>query len=171
MLDRIRRLDWLAFENFIGEVFRRRGYEVELAGGPEADGGYDILLHRETETALVQCKHWLTWKVSVGRVRELVGAVSKVGASRGIFVTTGTFSEPAKRFAQDMPLELIDGTALVAIASGVDERSTVTSNESQACPKCGKPMRWRVARKGANAGKGFWGCSAFPHCWGRREAA
>ncbi len=32
------------------------------------------------------------------------------------------------------------------------------------CPKCGSPMVLRTAKQGANAGKQFWGCSAFPKC-------
>ena len=34
------------------------------------------------------------------------------------------------------------------------------------CPKCGRPMVRRTARRGANAGSEFWGCSEFPRCRG-----
>ena len=34
------------------------------------------------------------------------------------------------------------------------------------CPKCGRPMVSRTARRGANAGSEFWGCSEFPRCRG-----
>lgn len=38
------------------------------------------------------------------------------------------------------------------------------------CPRCARPMVWRVARKGVAAGKEFWGCSAYPAgCRGTRE--
>lgn len=36
------------------------------------------------------------------------------------------------------------------------------------CPKCGKPMIKRVAKKGINAGKEFWSCSSYPNCDGAR---
>jgi len=32
------------------------------------------------------------------------------------------------------------------------------------CPKCGKPMILRMARKGPGAGSEFWGCPNFPSC-------
>lgn len=32
------------------------------------------------------------------------------------------------------------------------------------CPKCGKPLVIRTARKGDNVGKQFYGCSSFPQC-------
>ena len=34
------------------------------------------------------------------------------------------------------------------------------------CPRCGKPLALRTARKGPNAGSQFWGCSAYPECKG-----
>jgi restriction system protein len=32
------------------------------------------------------------------------------------------------------------------------------------CPRCGKPMVVRKAKKGSNAGKEFWGCFGYPAC-------
>ena len=32
------------------------------------------------------------------------------------------------------------------------------------CPKCSSIMVQRLAKKGSNARKQFWGCSAFPKC-------
>ena len=32
------------------------------------------------------------------------------------------------------------------------------------CPKCGSAMVLRKAKRGANAGKEFWGCSGYPKC-------
>ncbi len=35
---------------------------------------------------------------------------------------------------------------------------------SKACPRCGSNMVVRQAKKNANAGQQFWGCSTFPKC-------
>lgn len=40
---------------------------------------------------------------------------------------------------------------------------------SPACPECGKPMGRRMAGKGPQAGRGFWGCSGYPACRGTAE--
>jgi four helix bundle suffix protein len=40
---------------------------------------------------------------------------------------------------------------------------------SPACPLCGKPMACRTARKGAQAGSQFWGCTGYPACRGTRR--
>ena len=37
------------------------------------------------------------------------------------------------------------------------------------CPKCGKPMLKRMAKKGINSGKEFWSCSGYPECNGTRS--
>ncbi|MCP5461877.1 MAG: topoisomerase DNA-binding C4 zinc finger domain-containing protein [bacterium] len=36
--------------------------------------------------------------------------------------------------------------------------------EHPICPRCGKSMVLRTARKGSNKGSQFWGCSNFPSC-------
>jgi len=38
------------------------------------------------------------------------------------------------------------------------------------CPKCGKAMALRTARKGPNAGKSFWSCTDYPECKGASPA-
>ena len=38
------------------------------------------------------------------------------------------------------------------------------------CPKCGKTLVLRTAKKGDNMGNQFWGCSGFPKCWYREDA-
>ncbi|MFN9434306.1 MAG: four helix bundle suffix domain-containing protein [Planctomycetota bacterium] len=34
------------------------------------------------------------------------------------------------------------------------------------CPECSKPLVLRTAKSGKNAGRQFWGCSAYPDCRG-----
>jgi predicted RNA-binding Zn-ribbon protein involved in translation (DUF1610 family) len=44
-----------------------------------------------------------------------------------------------------------------------------TSGNTPSCPNCGNSMVKRKAKKGANAGGYFWGCSSFPQCYGKRD--
>ncbi|MBT3290458.1 MAG: four helix bundle protein [Victivallales bacterium] len=44
-----------------------------------------------------------------------------------------------------------------------------TAGEGHKCPSCGGAMVRRTARKGARAGKQFWGCQAYPDCRGTRD--
>ncbi len=42
------------------------------------------------------------------------------------------------------------------------------SKPSVACPDCGGAMVHRSAKRGANAGSMFWGCTSYPRCKGTR---
>lgn len=49
-------------------------------------------------------------------------------------------------------------------------RASMESATEPTCPRCSKPMVRRVAKKGAAAGKDFWGCPAYSTgCRGTRE--
>lgn len=37
------------------------------------------------------------------------------------------------------------------------------------CPQCQSPMKLKTAKKGANRGNKFWGCSQYPRCYGTRD--
>jgi restriction system protein len=41
-----------------------------------------------------------------------------------------------------------------------------SQGRSPNCPKCGKPLVLRTARKGPRTGSQFWGCSGWPGCNG-----
>ena len=60
--------------------------------------------------------------------------------------------------------------AAARIAERQKQRSRpgATSPAAPACPRCGKPMALRTARKGAHTGSQFWGCSNYPECKGVR---
>ena len=178
-LETLKAMTWQDFELLVGEAYRRQGYAVEEKGGSGPDGGVDLILRRDGQTALVQCKRWKQAKVSAPTVRELRGAVARDRASRGIFVTCGQFTQDARAEAQGQPpLELVDGPALLALVKQgqgkpalAQERPVAVSNLPAAppiCPKCGEPMLKRTARSGANAGSEFWGCPSYPRCRGTR---
>jgi restriction system protein len=49
--------------------------------------------------------------------------------------------------------------------------SPVSSQKSPSCPVCSSAMQRREAKRGANAGNSFWGCSDYPRCKGTRTVA
>ena len=50
-------------------------------------------------------------------------------------------------------------------------KSRADPGAKRRCPKCGKAMVLRTARRGANAGEQFWGCSGYPKCRTTRNCA
>ncbi len=179
-LGTLREMSWQDFELLVGEAYRRQGYRVEETGGGGPDGGVDLILGRDRETALVQCKRWKQAKVRAPTMRELRGAVARDAATRGIFVTCGEFTAEAIAEAQGQPpIELVNGAALLELVRQAHGQ-TPTAQETPtpvpeapaappACPNCGKLMVKRTARSGANAGNKLWGCSTYPRCRGTRQ--
>lgn len=44
------------------------------------------------------------------------------------------------------------------------QSTPVQKETTKVCPRCGKNIVLRTAKKGANAGQQFYGCSNYPHC-------
>ena len=159
-------LSWGGFEEMLAAAFRKEGYVVTVTGEAGADGGVDLVLRRDGVVSLVQAKHW---RGNVGGkvVRELNGVRDHEKAARGIVVTSGDFTAEARAFASDLPIELIDGERLLKfIGSGRESAQQKRSQTERSCPTCRSPMVLRVARKGANPGSQFLGCSRYPTCHG-----
>ncbi len=118
-------MSWREFEILICECFQRIGFKVmPTAGG--ADGGIDIKLTMNGELYLIQCKQWRAYKVGVQPVREFYGVMAATGAVGGYFVTSGEFTEEAKKFADGLNLRLMDGRKLLKMFS--EQREGVLVN-------------------------------------------
>lgn len=187
-IDSIGDLSWTNFELLIGEAFRRQGYSVEERGGGGADGGVDLVLRKNGEKVLVQCKQWKSRQVGVSVVRELYGVMVHEKAAKAVVAISGEFTQEAKDFARGKPLELLNGPALYQLIARVQVSTTSqkaapnpsipekdlypvwkeTSGNPGPCPECGSEMVRRVAKRGMNAGNHFWGCSMYPRCAGTR---
>src|SRR5574340_65233 len=116
-------MTWWEFEMLVGEAFRRGGYSVIETGGSGADGGVDLVLRKDGEKYLVQCKQWKAYKVGVPVVRELYGVMAASGAAGGFVVTSGVFTREAKDFAEGRNIELVDGAELNEIIRRVQPQA------------------------------------------------
>ena len=169
-IDTVRDLTWDEFEKLMAHTFRENGYGVIENNKKGPDGGIDLVLKRNGETTLVQCKHWRTRKIGVSIVRELFGVVKAEKADRGIVVGTGKFTEPAMEFAKLNNLDIIDDSQLIDMLEKqlpkFSKKKTQSSNIDRTidCPRCDGKFVKRVAKKGNNPGREFLGCSNFPKC-------
>ncbi len=168
------KINWRDFEGLVAECFRQQGYRIVERGGDGPDGGVDLELYMGSDKYLVQCKQWKTYKVGVATVRELYGVMTAERAIGGFVVTSGAFTDDAKAFAEGRSIKLVDARKLHAMVGGklggvAVQRPAPVASEAPACPKCGSPMVKRVAKKGTQTGKEFWGCSNYPTCRGIRN--
>ncbi len=168
-IESIRSLPWRQFEELLAEAYRRKGYRVAENTSGGADGGIDLRLERNGNSYLVQCKQWKSIKVSVNIVREMYGVMTHEKADGVIIVTSGLFTEEAKTFASGKPIDLVEGHQLVQMIGSVQSKPAMRSEykfevDTKVCPKCGKALAVREARRGSNAGNKFWGCTGYPGC-------
>jgi restriction endonuclease Mrr len=124
-------LSGFEFEDVMEDVFRTLGYENVRQAKRTADEGRDILMEEVVDgtrqAVVVECKHTGT----VGRpvVQKLHSAIATFdfdGPKRGLVVTTGRFTNPAREYAARLrqngdphPIELLDGEGLRAVADEI----------------------------------------------------
>lgn len=173
-------ISWQQFEQLTGEAFRRQGFTVTETGGNGPDGGIDLILHKDREKYLVQCKQWRSLKVGVTVIREFFGVIAAEGAVGGFVVTSGAFTAEAKAFASGRNIRLVEGAELnrwITASRSTQSTSAVrTPTQTNpvsvqqvpvpSCPVCRSAMQKRTAKRGANVGNEFWGCSQYPKCRG-----
>lgn len=161
-------LQWLRgmspseFEVYVADLFRRLGYRTE-AVGKSHDGGIDVVAEKNGVKHYIQCKKYVTSKVPVGAVRDFYGALANhLAEGRGIFVTTNIFTTEAQQFAEDKPIEMVDGFGLVRLIKKADKNSPQEKEDrpmNAKCPKCGGDLLERQSKYGK-----FIGCSNYPRC-------
>lgn len=102
------------FQNLAAALLRALGYYTPFIAPKGKDGGVDVVAyHDPLGTSMprvkVQVKHYPSSTISVDVVRNLLGVLAKNGEV-GIVITSGTFTNDAKREARNShtPLRLID---------------------------------------------------------------
>ncbi|MBV9010685.1 MAG: restriction endonuclease [Pseudonocardiales bacterium] len=108
----------VAFEHLITNLFNRMGFEAYPTQRWK-DGGIDCIAYYKKEPVaggkyVIQAKCW-TRPVQVDAVRDLFGAMDHERANKGILVTTSRFAPACYKFADGKPLQLIDGSNLLAL--------------------------------------------------------
>jgi restriction system protein len=185
--DKMHSLSWAQFEDLVHQYFLERGYKVTATKeGP--DGGVDLRLAKNGRRTTVQAKHWRSRNVGVTVIREQFGIMKAELADDCFIVTSGDFTQEARKWAAGKPINLIDGEALryllkLTAWDHLQEKNvgsapspppkpvTSPASPSKDCPLCGSPMVQRTARRGKHAGVRFLGCSRYPRCRGMRKEA
>lgn len=169
--DVLRRLDWLAFEHLVLELFKHLGFQARKTGAG-ADGGVDIELHDPKATpgaslkALIQCKARGTTSVGVDKARELFGVMAARQVGRGVLVCNTWFTPDAAAFAGANPnLQLADlpwmlkqlGRVPEDVRSRWEKQFLGPDFDVPSCPACEIKLVRRTGRQGD-----FWGCLNYP---------
>ena len=126
LLDRILGAPPAFFEELIVSLLLRMGYggsreEAGRAVGRSGDGGIDGVIDQDLlglDRVYLQAKRYKSDSpVSEPEIRAFSGSLGAAKASKGVFVTTSTFTKPALEFAERHPFKivLIDGKQLTSL--------------------------------------------------------
>jgi restriction system protein len=125
-LDRVKAMPPAFFEQLIVKLMLRLGYggTADDAGqtlGKSGDGGVDGVINQDKlglEKIYLQAKRWTDGTVGRPEIQRFIGALTGQHATKGVFITTSTFSQEAKEFARFVPnfkISLVDGVELARL--------------------------------------------------------
>ena len=105
------------FEDFVQNLFAKMGLDTKIFSA-SGDGGVDCVAYDPTPVFggkyVIQAKLY-TKTVPPTAVRDLFGTMQHEGATKGILVTTSGFGPSSYEFANGKPIQLIDGSGLLAL--------------------------------------------------------
>ena len=156
----LRHLTAEEFEWFVGEVFRREGWDVTETGRQDAaDGNVDLVMTKGKERVIVQCKLWQSWWIGVNDIRAFAGTLraDNKPTTKGLFVTFSDFTEEARKEARRADVELVGRHELFLRAE--------KARRAEPCPICGKPMLLD------RSPRGWWFRCTANGCTGKRDLA
>lgn len=125
VLEAVKAMSPAHFERLIVELMLALGYGgTEDAGrrlGGTGDGGVDGVIDQDKlglDKVYLQAKRWADNTVGRKEVQAFVGALSGMGATKGVFITSSSFSAQAEAYTRDnksFSLSLVSGLELAKL--------------------------------------------------------
>ena len=120
VLERVKKCSPQFFERLVILLLVRMGYGGSLkdagqAVGKSKDGGVDGVIRQDRlglDNIYIQAKRWNDKPVGSPDIDQFAGALSKMKATKGIFITTSTFTRDALASVYSSRIILIGGTQL-----------------------------------------------------------
>ena len=135
LITAVYQMDPYAFEHLVGTVLERMGYGESVVTKKSGDEGIDGIVKGDRlgfDMIYYQAKRHSP-ESSIGRpaIQEFSGALDTKSSTKGLFITTARFSEPAREYAEALPhkrIVLVDGRSLanLMIDYGIGVSTRVT---------------------------------------------
>lgn len=101
------------FEEFLGMLFKKRGFKVTYTK-TSGDYGADLILQDRENTIAVQAKRY-AGSVGVKAVQEVIGALKMYDATEAWVITNSYYTKQAQKLAESNDVYLIDRDELIRI--------------------------------------------------------
>jgi restriction system protein len=119
IINHIERMPWDTFQKLVEALLTAMGHFVDFNAPKGKDGGIDIVAYQDALGLMkprikVQVKHYPSNPIGPEPIRALKGVLHQ-GEEIGLFVTSGSFTNDAKRTAREsnIHIRLIDGTEFI----------------------------------------------------------
>jgi HJR/Mrr/RecB family endonuclease len=112
------------FEDFLGELFVRKGYRVARLGG-RGEGTASLLLDHQGGPTIVQVKRWAA-TVDHEAVQQAAAAMGRFRATRALVVTSSTYSPRAVTYANSCGVTLWNRANLAAELAAIQREHSLT---------------------------------------------
>ena len=122
LLDAVKSVSPERFEQLVVDLLVKMGYGQGETVGRSGDGGIDGIIDQDAlglEKVYIQAKRWGS-QVGEPEIRNFSGSLDPYGATKGVFITTSTFSSTARQTAQNISagnklIRLVDGDELARL--------------------------------------------------------
>ena len=108
ILDSVKNVSPKSFEGLVNQLLGKMGYgEIEKEAGHSGDQGIDGILNQDKlglEKVYVQAKRYTAGQVGEPEIRNFSGSLVAMGARKGVFITTSTFSSTANETAKSVSM-------------------------------------------------------------------
>lgn len=113
-LEELYRMNPLDFEHAVAVKMRQAGFTDVRVTPSMGDGGIDVLALWQGRKVAVQCKKYRPESfIAIDQLRAFIFAYRRVGAEKGIYVTTAQYGQVARREMAQEGVVLVDGATLV----------------------------------------------------------
>lgn len=122
LLESISQISPEGFERLVVDLLEKMGYGKGQAVGRSGDGGIDGIINQDAlglDKVYIQAKRWKN-QVGEPEIRNFSGSLDPKGATKGVFVTTSSFSATSRQTAKDISagpkfIRLVDGRELAKL--------------------------------------------------------
>lgn len=165
----LRALEWKRFERLCRKYYQATGFKSETVRKGQ-DGSFDVKLFQTDASQtliLLRGNSTMAYSVGVKEIRDLLNAMAQYKVARGVYITTGTFNREALNFANDHPLQLLDGDGFLRKLQALPKEhqdvllqvALKGDYRTPTCVSCGTKMTRRTDEAGP-----VWGCVSHPTC-------
>jgi restriction system protein len=167
-INEIDSMDGVQFEHYLKELYKSKGYRVELTP-TTGDFGADLILNKDGKRFVVQAKRY-SKPVGIKAVQEVVSAIKMYRATEAWVVTNNVYTKAAIELAKTHDVVLIGREQLIDLIyhkspedkpypNPIEVKREIKQETKKKCEECGSEMLIRNGSQGI-----FYGCSKFPHC-------